>query len=418
MPVDSGNGQPTSELRREDIVRAIQGSFEPVRVRLAYRLALLIVAGAMVLLPALYLAFAGAVAWATYLHATRNTWLIRTPGGCFSAVVVYAGPIVAGTLGFLFLFKPILARQRPRNAPLPLSAGAETALYAFVDRLARTVRAPSPSRIEVDCQVNASASLGRGLSSFLGTDLVLTIGLPLAAGLSLPQFAGVLAHELGHFAQGTGMRFSALVRSISRWFARVVYQRDAWDHGLEDAIRSSPHVLLTLVLWMALGFAWLSRAILWLLMATGNALSSFLRRQMELDADRYEARVAGSDTFEETTRALRLLGLASQMVRAGLDQGGSCRKLPDDLPHLIASVAADTPPGVVEAFEKWIAGRRTGLFDTHPTEDVRIASAREERACGIVRLDVPASALFRDFQATCREVTLAFYRATIGQDEV
>jgi Zn-dependent protease with chaperone function len=38
--------------------------------------------------------------------------------------------------------------------------------------------------------------------------LVLVIGLPLAAGMSMRQVAGVLAHEFGHFAQGAGMRFN------------------------------------------------------------------------------------------------------------------------------------------------------------------------------------------------------------------
>ena len=57
-------------------------------------------------------------------------------------------------------------------------------------------------------------------------DLVLTIGLPLVAGLSIREFGGVLAHEFGHFAQGGGMRLTALVRFVNGWFARVVYERD------------------------------------------------------------------------------------------------------------------------------------------------------------------------------------------------
>ena len=55
--------------------------------------------------------------------------------------------------------------------------------------------------------------------------MVLLIGLPLAAGLSLRQFAGVLAHEFGHFSQGFGMRLTYVIRSINIWFMRVVYER-------------------------------------------------------------------------------------------------------------------------------------------------------------------------------------------------
>lgn len=59
-----------------------------------------------------------------------------------------------------------------------------------------------------------------------GNDLVLTIGMPLVLGLSLRQFAGVLAHEFGHFSQGAGMRLTFIIRTISVWFTRVVYERD------------------------------------------------------------------------------------------------------------------------------------------------------------------------------------------------
>lgn len=46
--------------------------------------------------------------------------------------------------------------------------------------------------------------------------------------LDLQQFAGVLAHEFGHFAQSSGMRLSYLIRSINHWFARVVFEEDQW----------------------------------------------------------------------------------------------------------------------------------------------------------------------------------------------
>ncbi len=50
-----------------------------------------------------------------------------------------------------------------------------------------------------------------GLLSFLGHDLVLTLGLLLiAAGLTERELAGVIAHEFGHFRQGAGMRPGAI----------------------------------------------------------------------------------------------------------------------------------------------------------------------------------------------------------------
>ncbi len=96
----------------------------------------------------------------------------------------------------------------------------------FIDRLCDAVHAPRPRRIDVDCQVNASAGFRRGmLSMLLGRDPVLTIGLPFVAGMNARQFAGILAHEFGHFAQGGGIRLIYVIRPISFWFTRVVYER-------------------------------------------------------------------------------------------------------------------------------------------------------------------------------------------------
>src|SRR5207244_3829057 len=101
----------------------------------------------------------------------------------------------------------------------------EPLLFTLVRRVASAVGAPEPERIDLDCQLNASASFG----SFFGGDLVLTIGLPFVAGLDVDQFASVVAHELGHFSQGAAMRLSYLVRTINEWLARIVYERDDWD---------------------------------------------------------------------------------------------------------------------------------------------------------------------------------------------
>jgi len=130
-----------------------------------------------------------------------------------------------------------------------------------------------------------------------GNDLTLTIGMPLVAGLPMQHFAGVLAHELGHFSQGGGMRLTYLVRSVNAWFARVVYERDAWDEKLVEWSETGD-IRTRIPFYLARLFVWLSRRILWGLMLVGQAVSCFMLRQMEFDADRYEARLAGSTAFE------------------------------------------------------------------------------------------------------------------------
>ena len=90
----------------------------------------------------------------------------KRTGGLFLGVMVF------------FMIKPLLARRAPSAKPLALNPGAEPLVFAFVTKLCQTVGAPVPARIDVDCQLNASAGFRRGLFSFLGHDLVLTVGLP------------------------------------------------------------------------------------------------------------------------------------------------------------------------------------------------------------------------------------------------
>ena len=103
-----------------------------------------------------------------------------------------------------------------------------------------------------------SASLTHGLWSLFSRNLTLTIGLPLAGGLSMRQLGGVLAHEFGHFAQGAGMKTTYVVRVVSFWFARVVYERDRFDAALENWAKGLD-LRIGIVLHAARLMVWVSR---------------------------------------------------------------------------------------------------------------------------------------------------------------
>jgi Zn-dependent protease with chaperone function len=397
-----------------DVLDAFRGDIPPVRRTAAYRATALVVAAAvLLLLPALYLALVAAVASLLVLHATTSLTAVAAMRSWVALVFLYVGPLVAGAVLLFFLVKPLFARRSRSRALRTLELGREPVLFAVVTRVARAVGAPEPRRIDVDCRVNASAGFGSGLGVLTGGDLVLTVGLPLAAGLTVQQFAGVLAHELGHFSQGAGMRLSYVVRAVNHWFARVVYERDDWDEALARGRESEGW--LAVILLLATLCVWVTRGVLWVLMVTGHALSGFLLRQMEYDADRYEARLAGAAAFEETSRRLLRLDLAAGAAH-GLAAAAWARdgRLPDDLSALVAAVAGSIPPGEFGRVERRALEAGTGLFDTHPSLSDRLASARREASPGVFHLDGPATVLFKDFAGLSRAVTVDFYRGVIG----
>src|SRR5262245_32112975 len=326
---------------------ALSGTIEPTRLSLTYRAGLAIVAVAMILLPVLYLLLILGAAATVWWHLSNNAWLLSGGGGSQWKLLAYLGPAVAGAAIVFFMIKPVLARPGRRPEPVPLERNDEPTLFAFIDAICRQVRAPVPSRVQVDCQVNASAGFLNGGLGVFGRDLTLTIGLPLVAGLSVRQLGGVLAHEFGHFAQGGGMRLTHLVRTVNAWFARVVYERDHWDEKLE-AWSKEVDTRLTIVLMLARAGIWVSRKALFVLMMAGHAISCFMMRQMEYDADSYEIKLAGSDAFSSTFMRLRELNAGAQFGYNDLRSAWQKRELPSNLPVFLSERTRLMPPKVFE----------------------------------------------------------------------
>lgn len=403
--------------RNRELLAGLDQTIPRVRSSLGYRLALMVGATLVGLLPLIYLGLVFAAGMGVAWWAAAGLGVFNAPvrgRGAILLVAIYLAPLFIGCLLVVFMIKPLFFRQARSERGRSVTREGEPLLFEFVDKICAAVHAPNPRRIDVDCQVNASARFRRGLRSFFGGDLVLTIGMPLAAGLSTRQLAGVLAHEFGHFSQSAGMRATYLIISINRWFHRVVYGRDTMDQWLDEAAEGAEHWLLVVVLQLARLMVWLSRRVLWLLMMIGHACSCVLLRQMEFDADMHETRLAGSETFRSTSRELQRLGFA---YGEALNRAGRAHRdgqLPDDIPALMRYERKRTKPEIIAEIDKQAQLAKTGFFDTHPSDSDRIARAEAEAAPGLYKVEVPASELFQHFDAICQGVTSDFYRDTFG----
>lgn len=397
----------------QQLLAAAGGEMRPVRTTGSYRVGLAFVAMGMLLLPLLYLGLIGLTIGGIVWHAVANVTLFKTFRG-LGGLALYVIPIVIGGILVLFMFKPLFAGRSQRQRRRRVKREAEPFLYDFVEQIAETVGAPAPRSIRVDCNMNASASFRNGVWSMFGNDLTLTLGLPLVAGLSVRQLAGVLAHEFGHFAQGAGMRVSYLIRVTSFWLSRTVYERDAWDEWLYRTSKEGG-VYLQVIFYPARFFVWVTRWILWTLMWAGHLMSCYLMRQMEYDADRYETRLVGADTFAATARRLVDLNVSHQMAFGDLQQFWDEGRLADDFPALVVANIKFITPKMRKELQKMLRDAKTGMLDTHPTDRDRISSARREKTAGIFNLPgqlakTPASVIFRKFETTCKHVTWQFYR--------
>jgi Zn-dependent protease with chaperone function len=384
-----------------------------------YRPALVLAAGAMLLLACVYLASIAGVVWATVWHASEHAFLLKlthrrvTIIGLVLRLFLYGGPIIVGGAVTVVLIKPLLRFGEKEWTPYAVTRSNEPILFEFIERICVLMNAPVPTRVVLDLHANASARLRRGMFSFFSNDLVVTIGLPLVAALDARQFAGVLAHEFGHFAQTGAMRLSYIVASLSRWLARVVYERDEWDVALTAASGGGRQT--GLILGITNVAVWIVRGVLWLLMVAGQAVGCALSRQMEYDADRYEAAIAGSDAFISTGRRMHDLYAACESTYASIFYTfQEQRRLPVNLPGYLVSVADNLPKPTREKLCRELAEAKTKLLDTHPSWSDRNRAVMAANEPGIFQAAQPASALFRNFESTSRLLTCMHYRQDLG----
>jgi Zn-dependent protease with chaperone function len=419
-PVDShssNSGLSREQLR--ELLLSLQGNPPRRRLSFFYMVALFCVAVAMLLLPCIYLAFVGAAGYGVYWHATAHLSIATSNRiTLYAKMYLYAAPLVAGVVLFIFLLKPLFAR-RVRNAPLlAITEQDDPMLFALVKQICSTLGAPMPRRIEVTCDANAGAYLAHGIwSVFRPGDVALVIGLPLVAALDVACLAEVIAHELGHFTQGTGMRLHWIIGRINSWFAEVVYGRDTWDADLNSIIHACPAYFRLLFTPARAGIK-LSRALLKGLLYTSDALSCALTRQQEYDADRMAAYVVGSHVFARSSNAIIKMNVASEVAQSWLHYGLRKMVLPANYTELCGAIAV----GVSREDVAWFRQARRPRFpilETHPSDFARDKAVKKENLQGIFHPPpAAASILFHDFEGLCRKASVDFYSQSLNKAAV
>ncbi|CAM2066928.1 M48 family metallopeptidase [Sulfidibacter corallicola] len=384
---------------------------QPIPKRIRYHLAQALAAVGVFLLPLLYISLVGSLFWVLWVYYRYMANLSLEINGIFW-VFLYLGPPVTVATLVSFLVYPLFTRDTQHMAQIEVTPDQEPDLYAFVAEISSALGVRMPSVISLTSEVNAFAGPKRGLFSVITGDLRLVIGIPLIANLQVNQFGGVLAHELGHFAQRSGQILVMLTRDVHSWFNRVVTEE---DHELERFSKNAATELGIFGIFIRLAMAILVivRFIFWLFSMVAEAICCFLMRQMEFDADRYEARLIGSHVFSETTREMFRLQVAHEMAVNELGLFMREKRLADDLAGLVHYHRSRMSLDLLAQLDAAYLARETGWLDSHPSTAARIDNVSGEQGQPLLANTQPAHVLLKDYLFRSRQVTTQYYQVTL-----
>jgi Zn-dependent protease with chaperone function len=380
------------------------------RVRVLHLLAGCTIALLLVLLPILYvLVVLGLIAAAVGLCVALGAMLQKVR--VRYALLLFAAPLGL-LMGALCMVKPLFRRRRRAEAVYSrrfVNPVSEPLLWQFVEGVCDSVGAVRPDRIEIVTGPEAMASW----MGFWRKQYVLTIGLPLLGSLTAEEFAGLVAHEVGHFRQGLSCFLARLIGGVNGWFFTVVYERDDFDYQVEQWAEEG--FFWSLLSMTARAGAYVGRGLLFCLGMAGMLVSQFMSRQQEFDADRYWCRVAGAKSFASAMRKIWYLGMADSISQdflgACLDQG----YLPDDSTRVSLGILRCFSRESIAKAEAERKKQRTKWLDTHPEDEVRVANAVREGHAGIYHVQHPAAWLLKDFEGLCRQLTRETYEQVLGE---
>jgi Zn-dependent protease with chaperone function len=228
-------------------------------------------------------------------------------------------------------------------------------LFAAIDDVCRTLRAPRADVVIVDGEYNAAVSQLPRLGVFGWHRNYLILGLPLMQGLPPEEWRGVLAHEFSHLSRAHA-RFG-------NWIYRV---RKTWSQLMERLENERQG-----------GGAWMFKRFFHWYAPYFSAYTFVLARRDEYEADKLASTVVGREAM---ARGFIIGGVRSRVLSREFwpevdQQVLKAPTPPQDVHSRMARAlrsGLDATP--VQAWIEEDLSVETGSADTHPSHRDRIAA--------------------------------------------
>lgn len=203
-------------------------------------------------------------------------------GAAITVTFLLAWAILRGMFAFLRA-----GRLGPVTDAVAVAPDDQPELWEQVRAAAEATGQRPPDQLYLDAEVNAGVIEQSRLLGLLHGRRRMVLGLPLLAGLTVPQLRSVLVHEFGHYGNGDTRLGSVTARG-----------RQALIHTVEAFQEGSTRF------HYVIGVLYVGYARMFLRITQSAA------RHQELAADRMAARYAGRDVTASALRMLPVLDAA------------------------------------------------------------------------------------------------------------
>lgn len=206
----------------------------------------------------------------------------------------------------VYLVKPLFLRPKSSsNHGIEIHRGDAPKLFDLIEETAKEVGVRRPKHVYVNSEVNACVFFDTSFWNIIfPVRKNLAIGLGLFQSTNTQEVKGIIAHEFGHFAQGS-MRVGSVLYVANKVITDLTYRRDKLDS-----------LLLRWCLQNGVWGFW-GKTTQFVVIRFRNLLDAMFRsqqrnymklsRQMEYDADAVACRVVGSDNFISGLCKIQLL---------------------------------------------------------------------------------------------------------------
>lgn len=361
------------------------------------------------------LAVAGAVVWH---FAYDYGWMLKAQrlgghlGGDYLLVLAAAFYLAVGALAVLLLLllcRPCLVTVQPAKskATLRLTPAVEPAVHALVHRLSDILRTRRPDFVQVDCGCCVTLSQQ-------GQERILTLGLPLAASLSVRQLAGLLANELAAHSEARSTRQMQLVHQSHGWFTQAAQGEDMWEPLIQKMAQADG-----LTGWSGRGIRFLSRGARAFLAIFAKASTQFSRSalsQWDFDSDAMAAQIVSNrELIEAQLRRLTLQQIQDELA-SQWQQSPECQALPACAPSQIRDCEKQMTEATRLKLLKSAPQAADRPWKVRPNLGERQRKLSARQTAGVFQPNFPAEEIFSHFAELSQAATRLWYSADLGLD--